>query len=172
MSNKLECRAGPTPATRIGHRECQHCTQIALELFHEVKRRHSDKEAVRIFSKIAADDPELSEIFGIITQRDLIHANNADLLEDFDAAMKINPNVTAFVKDRAAQNKEIFKTYDAARKSGQDKSVAAMLCFDKHGRHPPRSRRGAGSTNSEVLRRHLDKLRKEQRALRDGHSFE
>ena len=86
--------------------------------------------------------------------------------------MKASPNMAAFVKGRAAQNKKIFETYAAARKSGLRESDAAMQCYDKYGRLPPHSRCGAGSMNPEVLRRHLDKLRKERRALGGGHSFE
>jgi hypothetical protein len=140
---------------------CPRCEKIALKLFWEIGDHHGYKEVIRIFSRVAVDDPP----WGTLTQQDLIHSDNASLLEDFDAAMKVNPNEAAFARDRAAQNKEIFKAYDAAKKSGLSKSDAAVQCFDKHGRLPPNSRRGAGSTNPVVLRRHLDKLRKEGRSF-------
>jgi hypothetical protein len=140
---------------------CPRCEKIALNLFWAIGQHHSNAEAAQIFSRILHDDTP----FGPLTQQDLIHHDNARLLEDFDAAMKVNPNVAAFVKNRAAQNREIFKIYDAAKKSGSDAiGDAEMLCDDKYGRLPPHSRRGAGSTNTAVLRRHLDKLRKERRS--------
>jgi hypothetical protein len=167
MSNKFECRAGPTPQTRSSPSVCPHCEKIAARLLQAIAQHHSDEEADRIFSRIL-DEPTP---FDPLTQQDLVHRDNARLLEDFDAAMKVNPNKTAFVKSRAAQNKEIFKTYDAARKSGA--KFDALLCDDKYGRLPPHSRRGAGSTNPSTLLRHLNKLRKERDAtLRTGHSYE
>jgi hypothetical protein len=133
---------------------------MAYDLFQAIAQHHSDKEAARIFSRIIANDFPFS---APLARRDFIRHDNARLLEDFDAAMKVNRNATAFVKARVAQNKEMFKIYDAA-KTGRDRSHAVMLCDDKFGRLPPHSRRGAGSTDPEVLRRHLDKLRKERRS--------
>jgi hypothetical protein len=159
MSNKFECRAGPTLATRAGPSVCPHCEETANNLFQAIAQRHSDKEAARIFSRIIKNDFPFSAPFA---RRDFIRHDNTRLLEDFDAAMKANQTVAAFVKARATQNSEMFKAYDAAKKSG--KRFDALACDDKYGRLPPFSRRGAGSTDPAVLRRHLDKLRRERRS--------
>ena len=118
MPNKFECRARPTPATRFSPQECRHCERRAPELFCAIAKRHGGKEAARIFSRIAADDFASSGIsLSTRTPQDLVRLDNASLLEDLDAAMKASPNMAAFVKGRAAQNKKIFETYAAARKS-------------------------------------------------------
>ena len=167
ISDKFECRAGPTPKTRTSPSVCPRCEKIADNLFWAIARHHSCGEADRIFSRIMRERHSVlgrAVRLAPLTQQDLIHHDNARLIEDFDAAMKVNSNVAAFVRDRATQNKEIFKAYDAAKKSGLNKSDAVVRCFDKYGRLPPNSRRGAGSTDRGVLRRHLDKLRKERRS--------